>query len=212
MNYDKAAASPAQDGAEVGLTRTRLLEAAIGCIQTKGYGATTARDLSAVSGANLASIGYHFGSKEALLDEALAVATDRWIGPIIDQGRRAGDGAARDRISTVLTQFVDSLPENRGSILAFFEALARAERSQNLRSRLAQGYESLREAVIEGVLAPAQNQRSTGELDALASAIIALCDGLMLQWLLDPARTLNVMAMVDALGDALQRPTASGEQ
>jgi hypothetical protein len=40
--------------------------------EVRGYARTTARDLAAESGANLASIGYHFGSKEALLNEALA--------------------------------------------------------------------------------------------------------------------------------------------
>ena len=199
----------AEDGAEAGLTRTRLLEAAIGCIETKGYGATTARDLSAASGANLASIGYHFGGKEALLDEALAVATDRWIGPIIDQGRSSADGSLRDRISQGINQFAESLPENRGLVVAFFEALTRTQRCQTLQSRLADGYDSVREAVIDGVLAPAQGEHPCEEADALASAMIALCDGLMLQWLLDPTRPFDVAAMVSALGRAL-RPDANG--
>jgi hypothetical protein len=37
-----------------------------------------ARDLVAASGTNLASIGYHFGSKEALLQTALLEASAEW--------------------------------------------------------------------------------------------------------------------------------------
>jgi AcrR family transcriptional regulator len=52
--------------------REKLLQGAVSCLRTKGYAATTARDLTAVSGANLASIGYHFGGKEELLNQAVA--------------------------------------------------------------------------------------------------------------------------------------------
>jgi len=52
-------------------SRDQLLEGALLCLQTKGYARTTARDIAAASGANLASIGYHFGSKEGLLNAAV---------------------------------------------------------------------------------------------------------------------------------------------
>src|SRR5437588_1514213 len=51
--------------------REQLVKGAIRCLQTKGYARTTSRHIPAASGANLASIGYHFGSKEALLNEAM---------------------------------------------------------------------------------------------------------------------------------------------
>src|SRR5687767_6688051 len=51
--------------------REDLIEGAIKCLRTKGYARTTARDIAAASGAGLASIGYHFGSKDALLAKAL---------------------------------------------------------------------------------------------------------------------------------------------
>lgn len=46
--------------------REDLLEGAKRCLLEKGYARTTARDIGAASGTNLASIGYHYGSKEAL--------------------------------------------------------------------------------------------------------------------------------------------------
>ncbi|MGH3898001.1 MAG: TetR family transcriptional regulator [Pseudonocardiaceae bacterium] len=43
-----------------------------------GYGRTTARDIAAAAGVSLAAIGYHFGSKETLLNAALMQATMEW--------------------------------------------------------------------------------------------------------------------------------------
>ena len=39
---------------------------------------TTARDIVAASGTNLASIGYHYGSTEALLQAAMIRAIEEW--------------------------------------------------------------------------------------------------------------------------------------
>ena len=58
--------------------REQLLEGAIECLRTKGYARTTARDIAAAAHANTASIGYHFGSKEALLNEAIVRTCDQW--------------------------------------------------------------------------------------------------------------------------------------
>jgi AcrR family transcriptional regulator len=54
--------------------REALLESAITSLQEKGYAGTTARDVAAGAGVSLASIGYHFGTVQELLDAALAEA------------------------------------------------------------------------------------------------------------------------------------------
>src|SRR5213080_2701881 len=58
--------------------RDQLLEGAIKCLRSKGYTRTTARDIARAANASLASIGYHFGSKEALLNEAITRTCDEW--------------------------------------------------------------------------------------------------------------------------------------
>ncbi len=50
--------------------REDLLEGAKRCLLAKGFARTTARDIVKESGTNLASIGYHYGSKDVLLGEA----------------------------------------------------------------------------------------------------------------------------------------------
>lgn len=58
--------------------REDLLEGAKRCLLEKGYARTTARDIVAASGTNLASIGYHYGSKGALLNLAFLKVTEEW--------------------------------------------------------------------------------------------------------------------------------------
>ena len=50
--------------------REDLLAGAKRCLYEKGYASTTARDIATASGTSLAAIGYHFGSKEALMNQA----------------------------------------------------------------------------------------------------------------------------------------------
>ena len=57
--------------APLGTNPDALLQAAIQCLQEHGYAHTSARDLVAASCTNLGAIGYHFGSKEPLLNEAI---------------------------------------------------------------------------------------------------------------------------------------------
>src|SRR5215471_11979140 len=58
--------------------REDLLAGALACLKTKGWARTTVRDIAAAAGVNHAAIGYHFGSREALLIEAFTQAMDTW--------------------------------------------------------------------------------------------------------------------------------------
>lgn len=190
---------PAAAPAPPAPAKERLLEGAIACLKRSGYAATTARDISAASNANLASIGYHFGSKEALLDEALVVACERWLAPLVKGGRRLDAGSLHEQVVRDLERFVASLDPNRELVRAFFEALARAERSPLVRRCLADSYERLRAAVGERARRVGADVDAAA-LDARASAIIAIFDGVMVQWLIDPSRRCDARQLVASLG------------
>jgi AcrR family transcriptional regulator len=53
-------------------TKQKILDAAERLIAENGYAATSLRHIIAEAGVNLASVHYHFGSKEELLDELVA--------------------------------------------------------------------------------------------------------------------------------------------
>ena len=62
-------------------TKSRILDAAEGLIAAQGYGATSLRQIIAEARVNLASVHYHFGSKDELLDELVL----RKAGPVNDE-------------------------------------------------------------------------------------------------------------------------------
>ena len=53
-------------------TKERLLDAAEALFAAEGFHTPSLRAITAAAGANLASVNYHFGSKEALLEAVLA--------------------------------------------------------------------------------------------------------------------------------------------
>src|SRR3954452_19224590 len=104
--------------------RDDLLVAARHCLETKGYARTTARDLVAESGTNLASIGYHFGSKEALLAAAMEESFADWAQRVrelvVEQLHGAGPA---ELVGAVWTGMLGSFAEYRGLAVAFVEAM-----------------------------------------------------------------------------------------
>lgn len=75
--------------------REDLLEGAKKCLVEKGFVRTTARDIVSASGTNLASIGYHYGSKDALLTQAFIALMEEWGEGF--QGSLAGEGGSLER-------------------------------------------------------------------------------------------------------------------
>ena len=184
------------------VTPERLRQAAVYCIQHRGYAATTARDVTTRAQANLASIGYYFGSMESLLDEALVIATESWIDPLVALATEAdgeSDGESEigsDRLRRGLKTFLESLPEHRQTAVGLFEALARVDRSEPLRERLAAQYDRLRAAL-------AGNAAGDARADAAASAVVALLDGVVIQWLIDGQALPEPDLMVEGLAGML---------
>src|SRR5947209_2795587 len=54
--------------AEAAITREHLLEAALQCIATKGYAATTLDDIARQAGTTRGAIHWHFGNKAELFN------------------------------------------------------------------------------------------------------------------------------------------------
>ncbi|MEU4196479.1 helix-turn-helix domain-containing protein [Kribbella sp. NPDC026611] len=107
--------------------REALVEGAKACLLEKGYNRTTARDIATAAGVSLAAIGYHFGSKEALLNEAMRAALDDW-GADVAKTMGAGPSGAnayerfvdtwRLSISTLSAQSVKALWATQFEVLS----------------------------------------------------------------------------------------------
>lgn len=185
--------------------RERLLEAAIACLERKGYARTTARDLVAESGTNLGSIGYHFGSKEHLLNVALTEAFRRWLRPLVALASEPGPATPLERLQRSLAGVLDSIEENRGLVAACLEAWAQLDHSEDLRAEMAATYGEFR-AVIADVTREAFAEVGVDDgidADALAALIIALFDGLLVRWQLEPEQVPSADRLIAAANGAI---------
>jgi AcrR family transcriptional regulator len=184
--------------------REQLVQGAMRCLRDKGYAHTTARDIAAAAGSNLGSIGYHFGSKEALLNEAIREGFAEWTAQLGSIAFADAGATPLDRGRASWVALTESFDEHRPLIVAFVEALAQSVRSDELRAQLAEIYEEGRAEVgrmVEASLGEAKI--GDAQCRAVASFMIAVCDGLLLQWLVDPARAPSGAELTAGLDAAL---------
>jgi AcrR family transcriptional regulator len=168
--------------------REQLLAAARRLLEEKGYAHITARDLVAASDTNLASIGYHFGSKAGLLAAAIGTVMAEWTARLA--GIAMADPAASpiERVTTAWVAMLTDVQERRPLMLSFLEALAQAEREPDLRAGFAEHYRRCRTQVA-GLVAESFGEPGGADdprCEAIAGFIIAVCDGLAVQSVIDP--------------------------
>ncbi|MFD8982962.1 TetR/AcrR family transcriptional regulator [Streptomyces sp. NPDC059564] len=165
--------------------REDLLEGAKKCLAEKGFVRTTARDIVSASGTNLASIGYHYGSKDALLTQAFIALMEEW-----------GEG-----FHSTLGGADGSLERMRGlwdGVLGQHEALAplwaaslevglSGDRHPELRAMLAVSQAEGRRGLISMLTGTPEDEITEEDERTLGTVYQALLNGLMIQWLFDPA-------------------------
>jgi AcrR family transcriptional regulator len=164
--------------------REQLLDGARQCLLERGYARTTARDIVAASGANLASIGYHFGSKEALLTQAMVTAIGEWAGELARVLAAARQHDPLARFQAMIDGLIQSFQTQPNLWKASLEITAYADHSPQVKQMLADATDRGREGLARIFLGTEQvddtTRRSVG---AILSAIIT---GIYTQWSLDP--------------------------
>lgn len=165
--------------------RTRLLEAARTLLRERAYGNITARDLVAASNTNLGSIGYHFGSKEALLNEAIGLAFEEWADAII-RATQIDPRPGPLSLTASLRAVLDEYEAIRPFFHAYIEAVARSARSPELREQLAAHYDRQRDRIARLITESRPDGIGPNDARHLASVMIATVDGLLIQTFIDP--------------------------
>jgi AcrR family transcriptional regulator len=183
--------------------REALLNAAKTLLRQSGRANITARDLVAASDTNLGSIAYHFGSKDALLEEACKAVFEEWA-ETVARATSADPGAppAR-RLATSLEMILDEFDAMRPYFLGFIEIVVRSQGSPDAREQLVAHYRKQR-ATVAGMVTESFGE-GIGTQDAahLASLLMAISDGLMLQSLIDPEHVPTSHQLTTASANAL---------
>ena len=184
--------------------REDLLEGAKRCLLEKGYRATTARDIAAASGVSLAAIGYHFGSKEALMNLAVYEAVGEWSEGFEEALAADPDAAPLERVEVLWTHMVESFQATRRLWLAQFELIAETDRQPELREFFAkiqpEAHMGLAE-IFHGTEPGSESEPDSDEKTAVMVGKLyhAILIGVMAQWLIDPKTASTGHELAEAL-------------
>lgn len=168
--------------------REELLAAGRRLLERKGYAHITARDLVAESGTNLGSIAYHFGSKAQVLSAAIGEVLVEWTEELARVAMADASASPIQRAFVTWSEMVRTLPAKRSLSLSYMECLAQADRDPELREQFAEHYRRCRTRVAELVAESLGDDARPEDpkCAALASFVVAMCDGLAVQSLVDP--------------------------
>jgi AcrR family transcriptional regulator len=97
-------------------THDDLRDIALNEFAASGYGATSLQRIAELAGLSKSSVLYHYASKEALLEAAIAPAIDRMAGIL---GLIAGEPLVGPARSAFIEQFVDFLLQYRLEVHMF---------------------------------------------------------------------------------------------
>ena len=194
--------------------REALLAGAKQCLIEKGYARTTARDIAGASGVSLAAIGYHFGSKEALMNQAIYEFVGDWSQEV---ERTLGAEGALDaeplkRFESIMERTIESFNgPARGMWAAQLELLTPMEQNEELRGFLAKVQRYAADGLAEFFLGvdPARDPETAR---TAGSVLHALFIGIIVKWFMDPERALSARELTEGLRIIAGHMTGAGHE
>jgi AcrR family transcriptional regulator len=168
-------------------SRERLLEAAAKVFAERGYQAASVEEIAAAAGLSKGAVYWNFSSKDELFHALLEERIDRQIEETAEFLRSAPIDRPID--PEVANRWEAMLGSERELMLLSQEHWARAVRDPELRARYAERQARLRDILADGLRTRVRRtgapRFSTPAAD-VATAYLALANGLALQRLVDP--------------------------
>ncbi|ACU68978.1 transcriptional regulator, TetR family [Catenulispora acidiphila DSM 44928] len=170
--------------------RDDLLAGAKKCLLEKGYSRTTARDIAQASGVSLAAIGYHFGSKDALMNEAMFQAIGEWGDHLEEAFAKAGPNlSVQERFARVFDDVSATFDENQALWMASFELIIEIDRIPGARDMFRKAIPEARTGLANLILGiPEEDVDKDMEMGA-GAVLYSLMAGLLIQRFADTGQT-----------------------
>ncbi|MET7747340.1 TetR family transcriptional regulator [Micromonospora sp. NPDC005367] len=181
--------------------REALLAGARTCLLEKGFDRTTVRDIATAAGVSMAAIGYHFGSRENLLFQALFSILDEW-GDLAGRALVPAETPDLNPAGAYERMWDDLLAQARAyprMWLASLELFMQAQRQPDLLPHLMEGIRQGRSgmaAILESVPEADVSARSVRTLGMVQ---VALMSGVVIQMLSDPENAPTGADVVEGL-------------
>lgn len=185
-------------------TRQRIIDAAFELFSRSGYRAVSLRDIAAHAGLTHAGVLHHFPSKEATLIDVLTRRDQADAHLVLDPGLSAAE------LIDNLVDIVERNTRTPGLVSLYAKLSAEAtDPDHPANFYFTRRYEVLRDHLTSAfsVLLEGRSQISPR---TAASQLLALQDGLQVQWLLDPEAVdmrsstlqyLRLLGVVEETGD-----------
>ncbi|MEU3771739.1 TetR/AcrR family transcriptional regulator [Streptomyces sp. NPDC032472] len=177
--------------------REDLLEGAKKCLVEKGFARTTARDVVAASGANLASIGYHYGSKDALLTQAYVELAREWGDAF--RPEVTGEGGSLERFRSVWEGVISRQAESAPMWAASMEIVLDRDRLPQLREMLLAAEPEGRRGLASLFTGIPEEELDERDVRTLGGLYQALLTGVMAQWLSNPEGAVTAEELTEGL-------------
>lgn len=166
--------------------REDLLAGARKVILERGVAKATARDIAAEAGVSLAAIGYHFGSKEQLITEALTESLGSGIGDRMEAVIRETTALPPlQGFAALFNRMPEVFADNREALLASLENTVRVLRGPGGAHDLAAATNEAGRGIAEH-LSAARPELDDAQVEAVAKLDFALVQSLGILWLVDP--------------------------
>jgi AcrR family transcriptional regulator len=180
--------------------REGVLKAAMNVFGTRGYNKGALVEVAEQAGMTHAGVLHHFGSKEGLLVAMLRYRDGEEVAGVPARARTEGPA--------FLQHLIDTVEENthrRGVVQAYSvlsgESVTEGHPAQDY---FRQRFANLRSDIAR-VLGEVSGNTDQRELEDAASGLIALMDGLQVQWLLAPDTIDMPRILKRAIDDLVER-------
>ena len=187
-------------------TAQRILGAARRILVRDGFTALTLSAIAEEAQESKASIGYHFGNKDGLVAALVDSLTHDANRALIQECSSLPPGPARMQ---ALLEGESRIVADVSSFRAFFEVLPYALRDPSLRRRVAALYDGYRETVWRCITDG--DPTMTAELRSFCALMIAIVDGLAIQYCLDPEGA-DLASAIGQWGRLMQPPVSKLEE
>ncbi|MGW2230202.1 TetR/AcrR family transcriptional regulator [Streptomyces formicae] len=187
--------------------REDLLEGAKRCLLDKGFVRTTAREIVKESGTNLASIGYHYGSKDALLVEAFLALIEEMTGTFgqVPPGGGAGEVGSFERFQETWEGIIRSFPESRSLWMLNLEVVTQGDRLAGVRDLLAKAQVEGRRGLASVFTGVPESAVTDDVVEAEGRLYSVLLNGLLVQWLFDPETATGAGQLTEGMRRVMER-------
>ena len=165
--------------------RRQLVEAAIRCLGEGGISAFTIDNICREADVSRGLINHHFESKQGLLVAVYETMT-AYLEEITERCLASDAATAEARLCDIIDASFAPHAFSRSQFKAWLALWGEIANDQRLRELHRRRYQIYRRGLAEVFAATAKARQRALDADSLATACVALIDGLWVEWGLDP--------------------------